>query len=62
MIDTRMLIEREELLLAHEEFKLIRNTAAEMEVEPSSVNAPRRAKIVATAKNMVVRLPSNGDL
>src|SRR5438876_22086 len=50
------------LKLAHEEFKLIRNTAAELEVEPSSVNAQRRAKIVATAKEMVLRLSSNGDL
>lgn len=50
------------LKMAHQEFRVIRNTAEELEVEPSSRNAQRKAKITDAAKEMVLRLSSNSDL
>jgi hypothetical protein len=50
------------LRLAHQGFKAIRDTAASLEIEPSSPNAHRKTKLIDVAKEMIGRLSTTGDL
>ena len=61
MLSTERVHAFSSLKIAHQEFSAIRKTAEELEVEPSSGNAQRKAKIVSGARDMVLRLSSIGD-
>jgi hypothetical protein len=50
------------LKMAHQEFKVIRNTAEELEVVSSSPNAHRKARIIGAAREMALQLSSNSAL
>ena len=50
------------LKIAQQGFRVIRKTAEELEVEPSSPNALRKAKVIGAATEMVLQLSGNSDL